>query len=49
MSRASIEFSELSVWRQSNISTVALRVIGGDEKESLESDKVKYGRQFHGT
>jgi hypothetical protein len=27
-----------------NTSTVALRVVGDDEKESLESDIVKYGR-----
>jgi hypothetical protein len=27
----------------SNISTVALRVVGGDEKGSLESETVKYG------
>jgi hypothetical protein len=32
-----------------NTSTVALRVVGGDEKESLESERVKYGREFHGT
>jgi hypothetical protein len=33
----------------SNTSTVALRVIGGDEKESLESETVEYGRKSHGT
>jgi hypothetical protein len=27
----------------SNISTVALRVVGSEEKESLESETVKYG------
>jgi hypothetical protein len=27
----------------SNISTVALRVVGGDKKETLESETVKYG------
>jgi hypothetical protein len=32
-----------------NNSTVALRVVGGDEKESLESEIVKYGRESHGT
>jgi hypothetical protein len=32
----------------SNTSTVALRVVGGDEKESLESETVKYGRESHG-
>jgi hypothetical protein len=33
----------------SNSSTVALRVVGGDKKGSLESEKVKYGRESHGT
>jgi hypothetical protein len=33
----------------SNISTVALRVVGGDKKGSLESETVKYGRESHGT
>jgi hypothetical protein len=33
----------------SNTSTVALRVAGGDEKGSLKSETVKYGREFHGT
>jgi hypothetical protein len=33
----------------SNTSTVALRVVGGDEKGSLESETVKFGRQSHGT
>jgi hypothetical protein len=33
----------------SNISTAALRVVGGDEKGSLESETVKYVRQSHGT
>jgi hypothetical protein len=28
---------------------VALRVVGGDDKGSLESEIVKYGREFHGT
>jgi hypothetical protein len=28
----------------SNTSTVALRVVGGNEKGSLESEAVKYGR-----
>jgi hypothetical protein len=30
-------------------STVALRVVGGDKKGSLESGTVKYGRESHGT
>jgi hypothetical protein len=33
----------------SNTSTVTLRVVGGDEKESLESETVKYGHESHGT
>jgi hypothetical protein len=33
----------------SNTSTVALRVIGGDNKGSLESERVKYGRESDGT
>jgi hypothetical protein len=35
----------------SKTSTVALRVVGGDEKGSLESETVKYvyGRESHGT
>jgi hypothetical protein len=33
----------------SNTSTVALLVVGGDKKGSLESETVKYGREFHGT
>jgi hypothetical protein len=32
-----------------NTSTIALRVVGGDKKESLESETVKYGRESHGT
>jgi hypothetical protein len=33
----------------SNTSTVALRVVGGDEKRSLESETVKCGHGSHGT
>jgi hypothetical protein len=33
----------------SNTSIVALQVVGGDEKESLESETVKYGRESRGT
>jgi hypothetical protein len=33
----------------SNNSTVALRVVGDDKKETLESETVKYGRKSHGT
>jgi hypothetical protein len=30
----------------SNTSTVTLRVVGGDEKGSLKSETIKYGREF---
>jgi hypothetical protein len=33
----------------SNTSTVALRVVGGEEKGSLEPEIVKYGHESHGT
>jgi hypothetical protein len=33
----------------SNTSTVALRVVGGDEKGSFEYETVKYGHVSHGT
>jgi hypothetical protein len=33
----------------SNTSTVTLRVVGGDEKGSLESETVKYSVEFQGT
>jgi hypothetical protein len=33
----------------SNTSTVTLRVVGGDEKRSLESETVKYGQKFYRT
>jgi hypothetical protein len=33
----------------SNTSTVNLRVVGGDKKGSLESERVKYGHESHGT
>jgi hypothetical protein len=32
-----------------NTSTVTLRVVGGDEKGSLKSGTVKYGREYQGT
>jgi hypothetical protein len=32
-----------------NTSTVTLRVVGGDEKGSLKSETVKYGRESPGT
>jgi hypothetical protein len=31
----------------SNTSTVAVRVVGGDEKGTLESETVKYGHKSH--
>jgi hypothetical protein len=33
----------------SNTSTVVLRVVGGDEKGSLDSETVKYGYESHVT
>jgi hypothetical protein len=33
----------------SNTTTVTLRVVGGDEKGSLKSETVKYGREYQGT
>jgi hypothetical protein len=33
----------------SSTSTVTLRVVGGDEKGSLKSERVKYGHEFQGT
>jgi hypothetical protein len=33
----------------SNTSTVALRVVGGDEKGSLKSETVKNGHEYKGT
>jgi hypothetical protein len=33
----------------SNTSTVTLRVVGGDEKGSLKSERVKYGREYQGS
>jgi hypothetical protein len=33
----------------SNTSTVTLRVVGGDQKGSLESETVKYGHESYGT
>jgi hypothetical protein len=34
---------------RSNTSTVSLRVVGGDEKGSLKTERVKYGRESQGT
>jgi hypothetical protein len=33
----------------SNTSTVTMRVVGGDEKGSLKTETVKYGREIQGT
>jgi hypothetical protein len=33
----------------SNTSTVTLRVVGGDEKGSLEPETVNYGHESHGS
>jgi hypothetical protein len=41
--------TESRVEAGSNTSTVALRVVGGDEKGSLESETVKYDHESHGT
>jgi hypothetical protein len=41
--------SSTSVKAGSNTSSVALRVVGGDETGSLESETVKYGREPQGT
>jgi hypothetical protein len=55
MSGTSLEFSQWkikSVTRVeagSNTSTVTLRVVGGDEKGSLRTETVKYGRKSQGT
>jgi hypothetical protein len=43
------ERTETRVETGSNISTVALQVIGGEEKKSFISETVKYGRESQGT
>jgi hypothetical protein len=40
--------SYITVEAGSNTSTVTLRVVRGDEKGSLESETVKYGREYQG-
>jgi hypothetical protein len=47
--RCVIRSRESRVEAGSNTSTVALRVIVGDETGGLESERVKYGRESHGT
>jgi hypothetical protein len=37
------------LYASSNTYTVTLRVVGGDEKGSLKSETVKYGRESQGT
>jgi hypothetical protein len=44
-----VHSEESRVETGSNTSTVTLRVVGGDEKESLESETVKYGHEYQGT
>jgi hypothetical protein len=41
--------SDSRVEAGSNTSTVTLRVVGGDEKGSLESETVNYGHESHGS
>jgi hypothetical protein len=43
------EFNHSRVEAGLNTSTVALGVVGGDEKGNLESETVKYCRESHGT
>jgi hypothetical protein len=47
--RRKIIGSYTRVEARSNTSTVTLRVVGGDEKGSLKSETVKYGRESQGT
>jgi hypothetical protein len=42
-------YNEGRVEAGSNTFTVTLRVVRGDEKGSLKSETVKYGRESHGT
>jgi hypothetical protein len=44
-----LEIQSPRVETGSNTSTVALRIVGGDEKGSLKSETVKYGRESQGT
>jgi hypothetical protein len=37
------------VKKESNASTVILRVVGGDEMGNLKPEAVKYGREYRGT
>jgi hypothetical protein len=40
---------QFRVEAESNTSAVALQVVGGDEKGSLECERVKYDHESHGT
>jgi hypothetical protein len=44
-----VQFSESRLVAGSNTSTVTLRVVGGDENGSLESETVKFSRESHAT
>jgi hypothetical protein len=48
------EMREREIWNQTSVEagskiTVTLRVVGGDEKGSLKSETLKYGRESQGT
>jgi hypothetical protein len=45
----SVKFRLTRAEAVSNTSSVTLRVVGGDEKGSLKSETVKYGRESQGT
>jgi hypothetical protein len=48
--RTQSEETEMTrVEAESNTSTVTLRVVGGDEKGSIKTETVKYGREIQGT
>jgi hypothetical protein len=49
MLEAKIKTNQAKTEAGSNTSTVTLRVVGGDEKGSLKSETVKYGRESQGT
>jgi hypothetical protein len=49
ISRVGADVRRSLVEAGSNTSTVALRVVGGDKKVSLESERVKYGLESYGT
>jgi hypothetical protein len=49
VTRTPVELQSTLVETGSSTSTVALLVVGGDEKGSLESETVKCGHESHGT